>query len=79
MAAGECDLPGVGLHFDQVNEVSVLEPDVAEQTNQLAEECKEFMTSQFNRIFAYCSLSERVHLKLIFTYSWMRAFKNQPA
>ena len=38
-------LERAGLHFDELNKIRVLEPEVAQQTNELKEECKEFVDS----------------------------------
>ena len=45
-------LERAGLHFDELNKIRVLEPEVAQQTNELKEECKEFVdsTNVFNFI-----------------------------
>merc|ERR1712038_239698 len=36
-------LAKAGLHFDELNKIRVLEPEVASQTSELKEECKEFL------------------------------------
>ncbi|KAI8782754.1 intraflagellar transport protein 20 [Biomphalaria glabrata] len=36
-------LARAGLHFDELNKIRVLEPEVAQQTKELKEECKEFV------------------------------------
>ncbi|XP_064612956.1 intraflagellar transport protein 20 homolog [Liolophura sinensis] len=36
-------LARAGLHFDELNKIRVLEPEVAQQTGELKEECKEFV------------------------------------
>ena len=36
-----------GLHFDELNKIRVLEPEVSQQTKELKEECKEFVESEF--------------------------------
>uniref|UniRef100_A0A8V1AKU1 Intraflagellar transport 20 n=1 Tax=Gallus gallus TaxID=9031 RepID=A0A8V1AKU1_CHICK len=36
-------LGSAGLHFDELNKLRVLDPDVAQQTAQLREECKAFV------------------------------------
>ncbi|PVD31430.1 hypothetical protein C0Q70_06842 [Pomacea canaliculata] len=36
-------LAKAGLHFDELNKIRVLEPDVAQQTRELKEECKDFV------------------------------------
>ena len=38
-------LARAGLHFDELNKIRVLEPDVAQQTVELKEECKDFVDS----------------------------------
>jgi len=35
-----------GLYFDELNKIRVLEPEVAAQTNDLKDECKEFLESE---------------------------------
>jgi len=41
-----------GLHFDELNKIRVLEPEVAAQTNELKDECKDFLDkmAQFRKI-----------------------------
>lgn len=39
-------LAKAGLHFDELNKIRVLEPDTSQQTNELKEECKEFLDSK---------------------------------
>lgn len=36
-----------GFHFDELNKVRVLEPEISQQTQELKEECKEFVDSKF--------------------------------
>ena len=38
-------LARAGLHFDELNKIRVLEPEIAQQTGELKEECKEFLDS----------------------------------
>ena len=38
-------LARAGLHFDELNKIRVLEPEIATQTNELKEETKEFLDS----------------------------------
>ena len=40
-------LARAGLHFDELNKIRVLEPEVAQQTVELKEECKEFVDSMY--------------------------------
>lgn len=35
-----------GLHFDELNKIRVLEPEVQAQTSELKEECKDFVDSE---------------------------------
>jgi len=39
-------LSRAGLHFDELNKIRVLEPEVQAQTSELKEECKEFVDSK---------------------------------
>ena len=39
-------LARAGLHFDEINKIRVLEPEVAQQTTELKEECREFVDSK---------------------------------
>lgn len=39
-------LEEAGLHFDELNKLRVLEPDVSQQTTELKEECKDFVDSK---------------------------------
>ena len=41
-------LARAGLHFDELNKIRVLEPEAAQQTNELKDECKEFLDSKFH-------------------------------
>ena len=36
-----------GFYFDELNKVRVLEPEISTQTQELKEECKEFVDSKF--------------------------------
>ena len=35
-----------GFHFDELNKIRVLEPEISQQTQELKEECKEFVDSE---------------------------------
>lgn len=35
-----------GLHFDELNKLRVLDPEVTQQTTELKEECKDFVDSE---------------------------------
>ena len=39
-------LDEAGLHFDELNKLRVLEPEVNQQTTELKEECKDFVDSK---------------------------------
>lgn len=41
-------LSRAGLHFDEINKIRVLEPEVAQQTQELKEECREFVESMID-------------------------------
>ncbi|RXM32782.1 Intraflagellar transport protein 20-like [Acipenser ruthenus] len=45
-------LADAGLHFDELNKLRVLDPEVGQKTTDLKEECKEFVEkiSQFQKI-----------------------------
>jgi len=34
-----------GLYFDELNKIRILEPEIAVQTNDLKDECKDFLES----------------------------------
>lgn len=36
-----------GFHFDELNKIRVLEPEISQQTQELKEECKEFVGSKW--------------------------------
>ncbi|XP_029468410.1 intraflagellar transport protein 20 homolog [Rhinatrema bivittatum] len=45
-------LGDAGLHFDELNKLRILDPDAAQQTTELKEECREFVDKigQFQKI-----------------------------
>ncbi|KAM6296752.1 intraflagellar transport protein 20 homolog [Aegotheles albertisi] len=43
MAEAQAALGAAGLHFDELNKLRVLEPEAAQQTAQLREECGAFL------------------------------------
>lgn len=47
-----------GFHFDELNKVRVLEPEIGQQTQELKEECKEFVGSKSNCFLAGITLSK---------------------
>lgn len=44
-------LAEAGLHFDELNKLRVLEPDVSQKTTELNEECEDFVDSEFFILF----------------------------
>ena len=40
-------LAQAGLHFDELNKIRVLEPEVFQQTTELKEECKDYVESEY--------------------------------
>lgn len=52
LAAKMADGPA-GFHFDELNKVRVLEPEISQQTQELKEECKEFVDSKL-KLFVNC-------------------------
>ena len=46
-------LAQAGLHFDELNKIRVLEPEVFQQTTELKEECKDFVESKRCKIKAF--------------------------
>lgn len=40
-------LNNAGLHFDDLNKIRVLEPEISQQTNSLKDECQEFISKIF--------------------------------
>ena len=48
-------LAKAGLHFDELNKIRVLEPDTSQQTNELKDECKDFLDSKSN---SRCTMSK---------------------
>jgi intraflagellar transport protein 20 len=39
-------LAKAGLYFDELSKIRVLEPEVAQETNELKEECRDFVESK---------------------------------
>ncbi|XP_022247597.1 intraflagellar transport protein 20 homolog [Limulus polyphemus] len=39
-----------GLFFDELNKIRILDPAVSQETNELKEECKEFVDSNVNEM-----------------------------
>jgi intraflagellar transport protein 20 len=42
-----------GLYFDELSKIRVLEPEVAQETNKLKEECRDFVESKY-RMYRTC-------------------------
>ena len=49
-------LSRAGLHFDELNKIRVLEPEIQQQTSELKEECKEFVDSKYTFLLSSDSL-----------------------
>ena len=43
--------PLEGFYFDELSKVRVIEPDTAGETQELKDECKEFVESEGRKIF----------------------------
>jgi intraflagellar transport protein 20 len=41
-----------GLYLDELNKIRLLEPESAQQTNELKDECKDFVDSKFSNRFS---------------------------
>lgn len=51
-------LAKAGLYFDELNKIRVLEPEVAQQTVELKDECKQFVDSKYEgKMKQPCSFS----------------------
>ena len=46
-------LEKTGLHFDDLNKIRVLEPEIAQQTTNLKDECQEFISSKIVLFFDF--------------------------
>jgi hypothetical protein len=44
-----------GLYFDELSKIRVLEPEVAQETNKLNEECRDFVESKYRLYRTYQS------------------------
>ena len=53
--AADKTLAKAGLYFDELNKIRVLEPEVAQQTTELRDECKGFIDSKLQ--FALVSVN----------------------
>ena len=53
-------LARAGLHFDEINKIRVLEPEVAQQTTELKEECREFVESTIKQWVSFLKLKKKL-------------------
>lgn len=56
--------PREGFHFDELSKIRVIEPTIATDTEELKEECKEFVGSKYSG-FNYCVCSYNIKLLCI--------------
>ena len=61
-------LSEAGLHFDELNTLRILEPDVGQKTTELKEECQDFVDSKYGYILTVTWLCT-VGFKSIFNHS----------
>jgi hypothetical protein len=55
-------LAKAGLYFDELSKVRVLEPEVAQETNELKEECRDFVESKYQKSRAVVPHFFSIHL-----------------
>lgn len=65
-------LAEAGLHFDELNKLRVLEPDVSQKTTELKEECEDFVDSEL--FFFYITLYLMLELSLSLVLSEQHFF-----
>ena len=53
-------LARAGLHFDELNKIRVLDPDAAQETTELKEECHEFVESEWRLFLRWCIIAQFV-------------------
>jgi intraflagellar transport protein 20 len=53
-----------GLHFDELNKIRVLDPEVGQQSNELKEECKAFLDSTYGFVYKF-SVGNYLKLKYL--------------
>ena len=58
-----------GLHFDELNKIRVLQPEVAQETSELKEECKDFVDSKFSFISRSILIEGPTYIFYSFTIS----------
>ena len=66
-------LARAGLHFDELNKIRVLEPEVAQQTVELKEECKEFVDSMYVNMSngaTVINYNKSIYLLILYTYQY---------
>ena len=51
-----------GLYLDELNKIRLLEPESAQQTNELKDECKDFVDSKYS-VSSYSIFLQRYDLK----------------
>lgn len=57
VAMAKDPLAEAGLHFDELNKLRILEPEVDQKTTELKEECEDFVDSK-SIPFSVCSVSQ---------------------
>lgn len=53
-------LSNAGLYLDELNKIRLLEPESAQQTIELKDECKDFVDSKLQNIFYYFLLNQKI-------------------
>lgn len=61
-------LAQAGLHFDELNTIKVLEPEVFQQTTELKEECKDFVESKW---FKWETLRLQTLIVIVILIQWL--------
>lgn len=51
-------LAKAGLYFDELSKIRVLEPEAAQETNKLKEECRDFVESKYRIYRTYHSVGD---------------------
>lgn len=55
-----------GFHFDELNKIRVLEPEISQQTQELKEECKEFVDSKSESVTREIFFGKKLTLTSVF-------------
>jgi intraflagellar transport protein 20 len=50
-----------GLYFDELSKIRVLEPEVAQETNELKEECRDFVQSKYRICHYYKAVNTNLN------------------